>query len=94
MKSQLIRQKSNFDFSVNIKSQRSKFIKTFKNIKLDHQKVKKVKSQFENFIMLSKFFTMMQSDSRETSNMKVVYLHEIYNFYSHNSFQKFVDLKL
>ena len=27
--------------------QRSKFIKTFKNIKLDHQEIKKVKSQCE-----------------------------------------------
>ena len=36
-KSQPIHKKSNFDFLVNIKFQRSKFIKTYKNIKPDHQ---------------------------------------------------------
>ena len=46
------------------------------------------------FITLSKLFTMMQDDSRETSNMKVIDLYEIYNFDSHNLFQKCLDLKL
>ena len=37
---------------------------------------------------------MMKADSEETSNMKVIYLHEIYNFTSHNFFQKYLDIKL
>ena len=37
---------------------------------------------------------MIQDDSRETSNINVVYLHEIYNFSLHNSFQKCLNLKL
>ena len=37
MKSQLTHKKSNFDFLVNIEFQSTKFIKTFKNIKLYHQ---------------------------------------------------------
>ena len=47
MKSQLIHQKSNFDFLIKIEFQRSHFIKTFKNMKLNHQEIKKVKSDFE-----------------------------------------------
>ena len=43
MKSQLVHKKSNFDFLVNIKFQRSRFIKTFKNIKIDHQESRKSK---------------------------------------------------
>ena len=35
------------------------------------------------FMTLSQIFTMIQNDSRETPNVKVVDLHEIYNFASH-----------
>ena len=38
--------------------------------------------------MFPNFFTMIQDDSRETSNMKVADIHETYNFSLHNSFQK------
>ena len=98
---QLHTEKSNFDFLVNITFQRSNFIKTFKNIKLNHQEVKKVKSQLEksrfprlrnflsvfihdNFITSCHSFTKMQDGSRETFNMKVVDLHDIYNIALHN----------
>ena len=36
---------------------------------------------FHNF---EQFLIMMQDDSKETSNMKVVDIHEMYNFASHN----------
>ena len=98
---QLHIRKSNFDFLVNITSQRSNFIKKLKNIKLNHQEVKKVKSQLEkswfprlrnflsvfihdNFITSCHSFTKMQDGSRETFNMKVVDLHDIYNIDLHN----------
>ena len=69
MKSQLIHQKSNFDFLVNIKFQRSKFINTFKNINIDHQEVKKSKSQFEksNFSRLRNFSKCFVHDKFITS---------------------------
>ena len=35
------------------------------------------------------FFTMMQFDSKKTSNMKVVVLHEIYNFSSQISYKRY-----
>ena len=79
-------------------------------MKLIHQEIKKSRFHFEKskflnleifvleisciFITLSQIFTMMQDDSKETSNMKVVDIHEIYNFYLHNSYQKCLDLKL
>ena len=43
---------------------------------------------------MSIFFFMVNYDLNETYNIKVVDLHELYNFYSHNFFQKFLDLKL
>ena len=57
MKSQLIHQKSNFDFLIKIEFQKSRFINTFKNMKIYHQKIKKVKIQFEksNFSRLRNF---------------------------------------
>ena len=79
-------------------------------MKLIHQEIKKSRFHFEKsiyklrnfsvleiscfFITLNKVFTMMQDDSRETFNMKVVDIHEIYNFDTHNFFQKYLDLKL
>ena len=40
------------------------------------------------------FFTMMQLDSKKTSNMKVVVLHKIYNFDSQSFLKRSLDLKL
>ena len=42
----------------------------------------------ENFLFFPNFFTMMQLDSKKTSNVKVLVLHEIYNFSSQSFFQK------
>ena len=79
-------------------------------MKLIHQEIKNSRFHFEKlkflnleifvleisyfFTTLSKIFTMMQADSEETFNMKVVDLHEIYNIYLHNSSQKCLNLKL
>ena len=57
MESQLIHQKSNFDFLTKIEFQKSISTKTLKNINLDHQETNKVQSQFEkpNFSRLRNF---------------------------------------
>ena len=56
MKSQPIHQKSNFDFLVKIVFQKSRFIKTLKNMKIDHRGIKKLKIQYKksNFSRLRK----------------------------------------
>ena len=54
IKSQLYIKKSNFDFLVKIKCQRSQFIKTCKNMKLVHQEIKKSRFHFEK----SKFLNL------------------------------------
>ena len=54
MKSQQYTEKSNFNFLVKIKYQRSQFIKTCQNIKLVHQEIKKSRFHFEK----SKFLNL------------------------------------
>ena len=66
----------------------------FENSKFSNLEIFLSVGNFIFFITLDKIFTMMKDDSRETSNMKVIDLHEIYNCALHNSFQKFLDLKL
>ena len=95
MKSQLIHQKSNFDFLVNIEIQKPRVIKIFKTIKLDHQESRKsTKVKTQDFQTLSKnssvlylktltsqaSFIKIQADSRKTFNVKVVGINELYNF--------------
>ena len=46
------------------------------------------------FTTLSKIFTMMQDNSKETFNMKVVGLHNIYNTDLHNFSYKRMDFML
>ena len=65
----MIHKKSNFDFLVNIEFQRSRFIKTFKNIKLDHQESRRSRKVNKNsrFPILRKFLSVFILDSFTTS---------------------------
>ena len=78
IKSQLYTEKSNFDFLVKIKCQRSQFIKLCQNIKLIHQEIKNSRFHFEkskllnleiflsvgNFIFFHNFEPIFHHDAR------------------------------